>query len=317
MRPLLAVLTCALILGAGCSGERDPRSLLGPDGGGTIVVDARLIVGEGFPPIWLGTTVAPDRPYEVASARLRDASVILTTMGGDTVRYSDSGIYPYQPVDYTPGVARVEPLTTYRLHVRAPDGRVVTAETTTPDTFHVREWLLVDDRTLEVRRRLAVPEFPEEVLAYDSVYSSNRLVYQDGLVEARFDRDGSMAFQMALFSLDDNSPLLIDADFLSEADKASLERQSASPPLDAPDGFVRLPWLAVWYEGRHRFVVYSVDRNWYDLARSINFYAPAGLGFGSNAGDEFQRPIFHVNGGIGIFGSAAMDWTGFTVFPRP
>jgi hypothetical protein len=281
------------------------------------VVDARLIVGRAFPSIWLTTTAAPDRPYDVPSARLRGASVILTTMEGDTIQYSDSRIYPYEPVHWT-GSTRVEPRTTYRLHVRTLDGRVVTAESTTPDTFHVREWLLVDDKTFEVRRHLAAPEFPEDMEYWiDSVYSSNHLLYQDGLVEARFLRGGSVAFQMAIFSLDDNSPLLIDADFLSEADKASLDRQSASPPLDAPDGFVRLPWLAVWYEGRHRFVVYSVDRNWYDLTRSIRFYAPGGLGFGSNAGDEFEKPIFHIDGGIGIFGSAAMDWTGVTVRPRP
>jgi len=195
----------------------------------------------------------------------------------------------------------------------------VTAQTTTPDTFRVREWVLLDESTLAVRRRLAVPsDFPDDP---DRVFltSSNLLVYQDGLVEARFDRGRAIAFQMALFNLETDSPLLIDADFLSEEDKLKIERESSSPPLDAPDGAARLPWLAVWYEGRHLFRVYSVDRNWYDLTRSLRFYGPGatGIGFGSNAGDDFERPIFHIDGGIGLFGSAALDQTGFWVQPRP
>ena len=35
------------------------------------------------------------------------------------------------------------------------------------------------------------------------------------------------------------------------------------------------------------------------------------------AGDNFERPLFHVNGGIGIFGSASVDSVGFVVLPRP
>ena len=42
-----------------------------------------------------------------------------------------------------------------------------------------------------------------------------------------------------------------------------------------------------------------------------------GFQFGGNAGDGFERPIFRVSGGIGLFGSAAMDSIGFTVLPLP
>lgn len=301
----LVCLAVALLLGSGCSGERDPRSLLGPRGAGTIVVDARLIVGAEFPTIQLSTTQSPDQAYNEDTAALRDARVFLVFSRGvpfpDTAFYQEdtAGSYVF---DHSTGDYGVRPSTTYTLHVQAADGRVLTARTTTPAGFQVREWVLLDSNTLTVRR---------SITDFDTLY------YQDGLLEARFDRGSALSFQMALFNLEDDSPLLIDADFLDEADLATLERQSSSPPLDAPDGYARLPWFAVWYEGRHRFGVYSLDRNWYDLARSVRFNGPANLGFGSNAGDEFERPIYHIQGGIGLFGSASMDWIYFTVLPRP
>jgi hypothetical protein len=306
MRRALACVGIALAFGAGCSGERNARSLLEPHGGGTIVVDARLIVWQRFPAIRLSTTQSPDQTYYNFTAALRGAQVFLTFSPGfaltDTAFYRESETPGVYELDRSTGDPGPRPSTTYTLHVEAADGRVVTAQTTTPAPVRVREWVLLDSNTLEVRRN---------IVPLDTLY------YEDGLVEARFDRGSALAFQMALFNLEDNSPLLIDADFIDEADLASLERQSSSPPLDAPDGYVRLPWLAVWYEGRHRYEVYSLDRNWYDIARSVRFNGPANLGFGSNAGDEFERPIFHVEGGIGLFGSAAVDWTYFTVLPRP
>jgi hypothetical protein len=318
MKRALAFLSCLLALTAGCSGKRDPKSLLGPTGAGTIVVDARMIVGQVISTILLSTTQSPDRPYDRSLVTLGGAQVFVYSSEGDTMFYREGSRGRYTPNRPTaPAIFEVHPRTTYFLRVEAADGRVVTAQTTTPDSFRVREWLLVDEATLATRRRLAAPaDFPASP---DSVFDadSNQLIYQDGLVEARFDRGNAIAFQMALFNLEDRSPLLIDADFLSEADKASLDRESSSPPLDAPDGYARLPWLAVWFEGRHRFVIYSVDRNWYDVARSVRFNGPNNLGFGSSAGDDFERPIFHINGGIGLFGSAAMDETGFTVRPRP
>lgn len=305
-RRALAYVAAALLLGNGCSGERNPRSLLGPAGAGTIVVDARLIVGDFFPTIHLSVTQAPDHVYDRSTVALQGARVFLTFRSAirsdpDTAFYVEQTAGKYE-LDHTVTDPGVFPSITYTLHVEAVDGRIVTARTTTPADFQVREWVLLNSETLTVRR---------------TVFDFDTLYYQDGLLEARFDRGSALAFQMALFNRETSSPLLIHADFIDEADLATLERQSSSPPLDAPDGYVRLPWLAVWYEGRHHFIVYSVDQNWYDVARSVRFNGPANLGFGSNAGDDFERPIFHVEGGIGLFGSAAMSETYFTVLPRP
>ena len=91
---------------------------------------------------------------------------------------------------------------------------------------------------------------------------------------------------------------------------------STSPAIVPVDGGIRLPWAAVVYEGRYLIRVHSIDRNWYDLIRSSPEFG-GGQGFGGNAGDSFDRPIFHVEGGVGLFGSGAVDSLGITVLPPP
>lgn len=305
-----------LLAMSGCSGERDSRDLLGPGEAGTIVVDARLIVGRPFPSIHLRTTQAVDQPYSGSAADLSHANVWIIGPNADTVAYRenviDLGVYvPADPFDSLGEVRAVVPEATYRLFVRADDGRVVTAETTTPAPFRIREWVLLNDPELTVRRPLSSRTYYPE-----SVFVWNRLIYQDGLVEARFDRGSAIAFQAALHSEDEGSPLLIDADFLRPEDIASIARDSPSPPFEAADGFLRLPWLAVYFEGQYTVEIYSVDRNWYDLIRSVQFLT-LNFGFGHEAGDDFERPIFHVNGGIGLFGSASVDANPFWFEPRP
>jgi hypothetical protein len=292
--------------------------LLAPSQIGVIVVDAQLIVGKQMPVLRLRTTQSPDRPYKRSMAGLTGATVVVNSSQGDTIRYYDdfSGLGVYGWVSSPPG-HRVLPNTTYYLRVVAPDGRVVTAQTTTPDSFRVRDWVLLNDPTLAVRRQLATrDDFPSDP---DSVYSapSNPLVYQDGLLEARFDRGTALGYQVGLFSLDLGSPLVIDADFLSEKDKESLDRETSSPPFEASEASIRLPWFAIFFEGRYDIKIYSVDRNWFDLARTLQFVGNSNFAFGSTAGDDFESPTFHVNGGIGLFGSAAVDEIGFTIHPRP
>ena len=307
------LLLIGLALGAGCSTERKPGDLLAPEGIGQIVVDATLIVGREMPRVLLRETQSPAEPYDRNAATVYDADVRIVEGGSVEHQLFDTGYGAY--------LAAVRPIirpgTEYRLVVRTADGRTVTATTVTPDSFRVREWLLLDDPSLAVRRRLATSrDFPVNP---DSVYlvASNQLGYQDGLLEARLDPGVVVAYQVGLRSLDDGSPYVIDADFLSEEDLADLTRDSFSPPLAAAENSIRLPWFAIYFEGRYRVRIFSIDRNWYDLARSLPEFGGTNGGFGGNAGDSFERPIFHVEGGIGLFASGAVDEVGFMVLPKP
>jgi len=122
---------------------------------------------------------------------------------------------------------------------------------------------------------------------------------------------------VAILSLDPDSDYVIDPDFFDEEDFDDLPRNGASPAITAENGALRLPWFAIFFEGRHTIRIYAVDQNWYDLIRSVPKLAGGGPGFGGNAGDGFDRPLFHIEGGIGLFGSAAVDSLGFYVLPSP
>ena len=61
--------------------------------------------------------------------------------------------------------------------------------------------------------------------------------------------------------------------------------------------------------------IYAVDRNWYDYVRSGPEAQESW--YGGLAGENFRQPLFHVEGGIGLFGSASVDSLGFVVVEEP
>ena len=77
--------------------------------------------------------------------------------------------------------------------------------------------------------------------------------------------------------------------------------------------FARAFWLHFTCAFPLLFKVYALDQNWYDYTRTNN---EDGGFFGGLIGDNFERPIFNIEGGIGLFGSAAVDSIGFFVQPR-
>jgi hypothetical protein len=299
---------------AGCAAEREPGELFGPSDAGVLVVDATLIVDQEIPAIYFTETTDPDRPFSLEGNAAEAAAM--------SIRWSEAGgsrELGYLPDAGTPGrylPARQEtvlPETTYDLRITAADGRVVTATTTTPSRLGETQWVVTEADGETIRQVMRTyEEFGEDVY----FQPENQTYYTSGLLEARFPRPDVLGFQVGIFSLDEDSDFVIDPDFFDPEDFDQLERVQSSPPIEAANGRLRLPWFAVFFEGRYKLRTYAVDRNWYDLIRSDPDLG-GGPGFGGNAGDGFERPIFHIEGGIGLFGSAAADSIGFYVHPRP
>lgn len=309
MKYVVLAVGCLMLL-AGCEAERDPSSLFGPDASGVLVVDALLIVDQPLPRVLVSETVNANVRYSERWAGVGDAEVVIT-QGGQTFLYSlGSSSGSYMP---PPNAPLVVPNTTYHLRVQSR-GREATAQTITPGRLDIREAALLDDETLEVIRPLKRYE--------DGNVEENRVVYQDGLLEMRFDPLPVSGYHIAIENLDPESDFVIYSDLIDDEDEqAEFERYGSSPAFEAADGIVRFPWFAVAYAGPHVIRIYAVDKNWFDLIRSVpefyqddegNAFQPGGL-----AGDNFERPLFHVDGGIGIFGSASVDSVGFVVLPRP
>ena len=320
MKYFVLMVGCLMVL-TGCEAERDPSSLFGPDASGVLVVDALLIVDKPLPRVLISETVKANAEgvdlligvggTEVVNSHgVGDAEVVIS-QGEQTFVYRPSSDFfagSYRP---PPNAPLVLPNTTYHLRVQS-QGREITAQTVTPDRLDIREVVLLDDETLEVIRVL---KKYEDSTVFNA--PENRLAYQLGLLEMRFDPLPASGYQIAIESLDRSSDFLVDSDLFDEYD---FDRYGSSPALEASDGNLRMPWFIVGFAGPYVMRVYAVDKNWFDLIRSVpeffqdedgNAFQPGGL-----AGDNFERPLFNVDGGIGIFGSASADSVGFVVLPR-
>lgn len=309
MKYFVLMVSCLAVL-VGCEAERDPSSLFGPDASGVLVVDALLIVDQPLSQVLVSETVKANAEYSERWAGVDDAEVVIT-QGEQTFLYRPRPRAGYY--DPPPNAPLVLPNTTYRLQVQS-QGRIATAQTITPDRLDIREVAILDSETLEVIRPLKRYE--------DGNVAENRIFYQDGLLEMRFDPLPVSGYHIAIESLDPKSDFVIYSDLVDEGERADFERYGSSPVFEGTDGIVRFPWFAVAYAGLHVVRIFAVDKNWFDLVRSVpeffqddddgNAFQPGGL-----AGDNFERPLFHVDGGIGIFGSASVDSVGFVVLPRP
>jgi hypothetical protein len=304
-------LLTAVILAASCSGERE---LFSPDDVGVLGVYAMLYVDQPPPAIVVYRAQSPAEPFDPRRAAERGATV---TMSHDetTVFYQETFPGVYRPAGVSgPEALVVRPETTYRLEVVSTSGERLTSTTTTPPRLSVADWVLLDDDATAVERRLRT--FAE---VGDGVFTApeNQLVYTEGLLEAWLTPVVAAGYQAGIYALDPDSGFVLDPEFLDEEDFGRFEPNIASPPIVNSEKKIRLPWFAIYFKGRYKIKIFAVDRNWFDLARSLPELSGAGGGFGGNTGDNFERPIFHVSGGIGIFGSASVDSVGFTVHPRP
>lgn len=302
----------ALALFAACSPERPDEEFFAPGGAGIPVVDATMVVGKRIPDVYVTETLSPNQPFSYEAAGVVGAQVVIEQNDSIRTLYRD-GSQRGQYVPSTGNLFAPEANTTYRLVVTLPDGRVVRASTTTPGPLRVREWVLLDSNGQGVVQQLSTfDEFPGNE---DTLYTvpQNQLTFGVGLLEVRLENDPAEGYLVGLQSLDLDSELLVDTSFLDEEDIDNFTRQNQSPPFAATQTYLRAPWFAIYYEGRYKVRVFKMDRNWYDLARTDPVMGAGGFGFGGEAGDNTVPPLFHVEGGVGLFGSMASDSIGFYV----
>lgn len=278
---LAVVVLAGLAVHPGCTGERDAASLFGPSERATIVVDAVLYVDRTLPEIIVSRTRAANIESTEGTSSVNDAEVTVI-QGLAEYRYSSVGhLGRYLP---PPGSPEVRPGTEYRLRVSAL-GREVRGVTKTPGRMEIDEVAILEEGSMEVIHRLD-----------PGSADGNRVRYRQGLIEVRFDPLDVEAYQV----------VVLESGFA----------EGGSPPLEARDGRLLLPWFALGSSGVHEVEVYALDRNLFDFLRSVEASGQNAFGFGSLAGDTFERPVFNLDGGIGVFGSASLDSFGFVVLPE-
>ncbi len=295
---------------AACSADRQPGSLFGSaEEDSELVVDALLLVDQDLPPLFVRRSLAADIAYDRTATGVADARVRIL---------QEDRVFEYAPDTEEPGrylpppdPPRVEPRTEYRLEVEV-GGKRLWGRTTTPDRLRVRKAVLIDWETGEVLRTLK--SFAE---AGDGVFEApeNQLLYLEGVLEIHLEAAAAAGYQAGIFSLDE-SPEKVNEDLDEFYDDDEDPSRNESPPLAVTEGIVRWPWFAVYYAGRSIVKVYALDQNWFDYARTNADQQEQGGGAGGLAGDNFERPLFSVEGGMGLFGSASADSVGFVVVPR-
>ncbi|MBT7862760.1 MAG: hypothetical protein HN712_20770 [Gemmatimonadetes bacterium] len=292
--------------------DRDPDDLFAPSEADVIVVDAVLFVDAPLPPVDLRRTVAPGELYWAPDAALTGASVSI--LQGET-RY-DYVADPMISGRYLPPASAplVASATRYDLLVISAGDLDVRATTTTPPRMRIAELVLFDldedQEKIELRRLRLFSEIGEDVFEV----SENQLEHTVGFLDVRLQSESeAVSYQFGINNLENASPLLYSGDLFDDDDLDDLERDETSRLLRLEDEGLFLSWEGINYAGRHKVKVFAVDENWFDLVRTDNVDADRE---GGEAGQSFQRPLFHVENGIGLFASAAVDSFGFFVRPE-
>ncbi|MDG5767263.1 DUF4249 family protein [Balneolales bacterium ANBcel1] len=254
------------------------------------VVESYLIAGEPLPEVRLSITAPFDESYYFEERAVGDADITISWYdeGGQrrsSFRYieQERGIYiPAEPDRAT----EVEPRHMYRLEADVPlaSGTLhrIEAETVIPDTFSV----------MEVVRNRAVYQDPEQlefrITRNRQAGRQNHYIYSTESLEP-YEENLTPFWDDITDDLDD--AIRIRTGIVNEEN------------FDInPDGTLtlRMPWIGIAFYGQNIISTFSIDNNTYDFFRSQP--VQAGGGAGSISPGEIQNIIYHVDGGIGLFG---------------
>ena len=70
-------------------------------------------------------------------------------------------------------------------------------------------------------------------------------------------------------------------------------------PVGINETSVDISWFAFSYYGDYTIKLYAMDDNLWDLAASSSVYMPQS--------SEFEQPVYHIDGGLGIFAAVSVD----------
>lgn len=167
----------------------------------------------------------------------------------------------------------IKPKQTYTLFVRTPDGRTVTATTTVPDTFHI---IAKETFPRVIYYRKGPDTDPTKPYIIDWTSSSMHSDYITSVT--------------SLDSLADQIP----RDFGNNNEEKPNRTSYGFNYIDKTH--TEIPWFTFHYYGKHMLAILAIDNNYYNFIRQAN-----------SGGTDIREIKYDVIGGLGVFGSAAMD----------
>ncbi len=257
------------------------------------VVESYMIANRPLPFVKLSATVPANEEYIFEEAALENANVTILLLSENGTEEETFQFTMKQNGVYLPENSshRVQPGRTYQLKITLEeDEDELNAVTTIPGDLKI----INDVPEFAVYQSEEQPElvvtnpagnnrqnvFVINTISFDPVFNNLTPFYRETVTE-----DDDLEAQDFV---NNDSPLINEGNFDVN-----------------PDGTITIkyPWIGVAFFGENRVVVNSIDSNLNDLLRSQSVQ----LGGSTISPGEIQNVIFHVDGGIGIFGGIASD----------
>ncbi|MEX0720995.1 MAG: DUF4249 family protein [Balneolaceae bacterium] len=269
------------------------------------VVEAYMIAGRQLPHIILSTTTPADAYYSFEDTAVEDAIVqirLLNTASNSEVE----SVFNYimtEPGIYNASVShRILPLRTYELNITFPQSaREITAHTTIPDTFHIKEGVpdfIVYRSTEQLEITVSESSYPgrQNIFVFNTISLRPEAVNLTPLYRTIYEDGGEDPDELYLLANND-SGIINEGNFDVN-----------------PDGTftIEFPWLGFSFYEENLVIANTIDDNLYDFVRSRSVQ----LGGSSLSPGEIQNVISNINGGVGVFGAMASD-TVQTIVQRP
>lgn len=256
------------------------------------VVESYLIANAPLPEVRVSTTLPIDEFYSFEKAAIGNANVSVQLLAADgSVQFT----YEYRPVSagiYGPvNLVEVKPARYYRLNITLQNGDTVQSETFVPGKLSV------------------IGQVPDSI-----VYQAPERLEFNTTSSFYPGRQTYFIFSLKVKgtpSADQLTPFY--ADVFDEAEQDISDFYLNSSPIINEKTYTKnengtitvfLPWNGVAFYGQNKIIISAIDDNFYDFIRSQSAQVGGG---GSLPPGQIQNIIYHVKGGIGIFGSLATD----------
>jgi len=268
-----------------------------------VVVESYLVAGQNLPALYLSTTLPADEEYSFARSAITEASVVLQLLTEDQEGAEMS--FPYRMTE--PGV--YEPVTehtvlpgrTYFLEADIPVHGELSARTTVPAAFEIMDNSETPDTVVYQSSEQL------EFTISSNVNPGRQNVYLFNTIAANPEFDNLTPFYRGILENSDTNNI---SDFANNSSNLINEGNFTKNE----DGSIKLrfPWIGVAFFGENKIVTNSLDNNIFDFIRSQDVQ----LGGSTLSPGEIPNAIYHIEGGIGVFGGVASD-TVITYISRP
>ncbi|MEX2604012.1 MAG: DUF4249 family protein [Gracilimonas sp.] len=260
------------------------------------VVESYLMANNLLPKVRLSTTSPAGDFYDYDDTAINFANVEIRLLeSGPNSEVEESfNFFNSGPGVFLPNQNhKVIPRRTYQLHISfTGNNDIITAHTVVPDTFQILAGIQ-DSIIYQSNNQLNIHLTKSYYPGRQNIYVFNAISLnpaKENLTPFYADLfEGSEQPEDDLYQLSNNSSGILN--------EANFEEN--------PDGTITLnyPWIGIaFYEG-NQIIANTIDDNVYDFVRSQQVQ----LGGSTLSPGEIQNVIYHVEGGIGVFGALASD----------